>query len=105
MVRKVILPSTKRPNSVKALFLITNGESNVGGSPKKAADVLKKDVGIFVVGIGKKVRDDSLRQMASKHDNVFSIRSYKHLNKVKKMILNLHVKGKQDYHLKTDKIS
>ena len=105
MVRRLILPSSKRPDSMKALFLITDGESNVGGSPKKAADILKKDVGIFVVGIGKKVRDESLRQLASKDENVFSIRSYKDVNKVWKMIVSRPVKGKQDYRLKTDKIS
>jgi F0F1-type ATP synthase gamma subunit len=107
MVRRLILPSSKRPDSVKKLFLVTDaGESNLGGSPKKAADILKKDVEIDVIGIGKKVRDAySLRQLASKYENVFSIRSYKDLNKVKKMIVSMPVKGKQDYHLKTDKIS
>jgi hypothetical protein len=76
--------------------LVTDGESNVGGPPKKAANILKKDVEIYVIGIGKKVGDDSLRQLASKHDNVFAIRSYKHLNKVRNMIVNRPVKGKNE---------
>jgi uncharacterized protein YegL len=93
---------------VKALFLITDGDgqSKVWSSPKKAANILKNYVEIFVIGIGEKVRDaESLRQLASKDDNVFSIKSYKHLNKVTNMIVSMPVKGKQDYHLKTDKIS
>lgn len=96
-MRKVILPSTKRPDSTKALFLITDGESNVGGSPKTSAKILKNehDVEIYVIGIGKKVRDESLRNLASKDENVFTIRSYKDLKKVKKMIVTLPMKGKK----------
>jgi hypothetical protein len=96
MVRKVILPSSKRPDSTKALFLVTDGESNVGGSPNKAANILKKDVEIYVIGIGKKIGDESLTQLASNIDNVFTIRSYKHLNKVRNMIVNRPVKGKKE---------
>ncbi len=99
MVRKVILPSSKRPDSTKALFLLTDGDSNVGGSPRKAADILKneEDVEIYVIGIGKKVRDESLRTLASNDENVFAIKSYEDLNKVKKMIVNRPVKGKNEY--------
>ena len=101
MVKKTILPFSKRPGSTKALFLITDGESNVGGSPKKAADYLKKqkDVEIYVIGIGEKVRDESLRRLASedpetKKPNIYTVQKYKDLNKVKKMIVKLPVKGK-----------
>ncbi len=106
MVRKVILPSSERPDSTKALFLLTDGGSNFGGSPRNAAKILKnEDVEIYVIGIGKKVmRDKSLRTLASNDENVFAIKGYKDLKKVKKMIVNRPVKGKNKYHLKTDKI-
>jgi uncharacterized protein YegL len=95
MVRKVILPSAKRPDSTKALFLITDGESNVGGSPKKAAEKLKNEenVEIYVIGIGSKVRDESLRILASNDENVFAVESFKDLKKVKKMIVTRPAKG------------
>ena len=94
MVRNLILPSAKRPGSTKALFLVTDGESNVGGSPKKAADVLKNEenVEIYVIGIGKKVRDQSLRELASEDKNVFAVASFKDLKKVKKKVVNRPVK-------------
>ena len=91
MVRKVILPSSKRSDSTKALFLITDGESNVGGSPKKAADRLKKDgVEIYVIGVGKKVRDDSLKRLASNPKHVFEVKNFRDLKK----IANLPTKGR-----------
>lgn len=92
LVRRLILPSARK-GSKKALFLITDGESNIGGSPKKLADDLKnKDkVEIYVVGIGKRVRDKSLKELASNPKYVFAIKSYDDLNKVKRKIIT---KGK-----------
>ncbi|XP_028411074.1 complement factor B-like isoform X2 [Dendronephthya gigantea] len=89
-VENVILPSSVRYNTTKAMFIVTDGESNVGGSPKKAADRLKNEnVEIYVIGIGKKVRHESLRALASKDENIFTIESYKDLNKVKKKLVNM----------------
>ena len=95
MVRNIILPSSKRPDSTKALFLITDGESNVGGSPQKAADYLKKekDVEIYVIGIGKKVRDESLKRLASGAKKVFPVKSFKDLKKLKRKIAILDTQG------------
>ena len=97
MVRKVVLPSSKRSDSTKALFLITDGESNVGGSPKKAADQLKKDgVEIYVIGVGKKVRDESLKRLASKAENVFQVKKFRDLKTLKRKIAILPTKGKKE---------
>ena len=99
MVRNLIIPSSKRPDSKKALFLITDGESNVGGSPKKAANYLKnkEKVEIYVIGIGKKVRDESLRGLASKAENVFPLKSFKDLKKLKRKIAILPKQGTNEY--------
>ena len=93
-VRKVILPSSNRRGTTKAMFIVTDGESNVGGPPKKAADYLKNqaNVEIYVIGIGKKVKDESLRSLASDNENIFPLKSYKDLNEVKKKIV---VRGKK----------
>ena len=101
-VRKVILPSSKRPDSTKALFLVTDGESNVGGSPRKAADHLKKqeNVEIYVIGIGKKVRHESLKRLASNPENVFQVKNFKDLKTLKEKIAILPAKGSNEYYLK-----
>ena len=40
MVRKVVAPHT-RPSAQKVLFFITDGKSNIGGSPEKAANSIQ----------------------------------------------------------------
>lgn len=96
-VEKTILPSARK-GSVKALFIITDGNSNIGGKPKKAAEVLKrKKVEIYVVGIGKKVTQESLYDLASepKKEHVFNIKAYKDLKKVRRKIVVPPGKKKQ----------
>ena len=95
MVRKVILPSSKRSDSTKALFLVTDGEWNVGGSPKKAADQLKKDgVEIYVIGVGKKFRDESLKRLASNAENVFHVKKFRDLKTLERKIAKPPTKGR-----------
>ena len=84
------------------MFIVTDGNSNIGGSPKKSADVLKKieKLEVYVVGIGTKVKDQSLRNLASgetydeikKH--IFHIKDYNGLRKIKKWIAIMPKKGK-----------
>ena len=91
MVRKVILPSSNRPGSTKALFLVTDGPPNVARPAKKAADYLKKrkSVEIYAIAIGENAGKRQLSGLASKADNVFSMKSYKDLlNKLKRKILS-----------------
>ena len=106
VVRNLILPSSYRHESKKALFLLTDGGSNLG-SPKKIADILQKqeNVEIYLIGIGNRIRDNLLRHLASKVENVFAITSYKDLKKVLKIIVKMPFKGKLELHWKNDKIS
>ena len=82
VVRKEIAPLT-REESQKVLFFITDGHSNIGGSPTKAAAVLRKkeNFEIYAVGVGKKVRRRELMNIASEPENehVISVRKYKEL--------------------------
>ena len=95
MVRNVVLPSSKRSDSTKALFLITDGEANVGGSPKKAADQLEEaGVEIYVIGVGKKVKDESLKRLASNPENVFPVKKFRDLETIKRKIAILPTKGR-----------
>ena len=95
MVRKVILPLSKRSDSTKALFLIAHGEPNLGGSPKKTADQLKEaGVEIYVIVVGKKVRYESLKRLASNPENVFHVKKFRNLKTLKRKIANLPTKGR-----------
>ena len=70
------------------LFLITNGKSNWGGDPRKAAKCLKdNDVEIFSVGITSSVNIPELRDITSKplSDHLFLIRSFDDALKMIKM--------------------
>ena len=97
MVREKILPSSKRPDSVKALFVLTDG-GYVGNDVRIAANKLKKSVEIYViaVGIGKKVWRKPVARLASKTQNVFSLRSFKNLKKLKRKIAILPTKGRNE---------
>nr|BAH22728.1 complement factor B precursor [Nematostella vectensis] len=90
-IRQVV-PFT-REGSQKALFFITDGHSNIGGSPRKAAKILKdKGFQIYAIGVGKKVRRRELMEIASEPEDeyVISVRKYKQLlSAVKKAV---HIK-------------
>ena len=104
MVRKLILPSSQRPGSTKALFLVTDGPPNVARPAKKAADYLKKrfSVEIYAIAIGKNAGKRQLSGLASKADNVFPMKSYKDLKRLKRKILS--TKGGNQYHLRLEPV-
>ena len=102
-VRKTIIPVGRSDSgSTTAVFIVTDGNSNIGGKPKKAADVLKKinKLEIYVVGIGTKVKHQSLKDLASgksndeKKKHIFHIKNFKGLKKIKKWIAIMPKKGK-----------
>ena len=66
MVRKIVAPNT-RPSAQKVLFFITDGNSNIGGSPEKAANMLRKrkEFEIYAIGVGKKPKRRELMNIAS----------------------------------------
>ena len=100
-VRNLILPSSRRLESKKALFLLTDGGGS-NGATKQIADCLKneEDVEIYVIGIGRKIRDLSLRSLASKYQNVFAIKGYNDLIRAVKIIVEMSFRGKKELHRK-----
>lgn len=100
-VRNLILPSSRRLESKKALFLLTDGGGS-NGATKQIADYLKneEDVEIYVIGIGRKIRDLSLRSLASKYQNVFAIKGYNDLIRAAKIIVEMSFRGKKELHRK-----
>ena len=86
-VRNVIAPMTRK-SAQKVLFFITDGHSNIGGSPEKAAKKLRKqyDFQIYAIGVGKKPKLRELRSIASVPANedeeyVISVKNFKDFEK------------------------
>ena len=52
LVQKAVAPMARR-GSHKALMLITDGKSNIGGFPKKIAKVLREIYGLEIYAVGK----------------------------------------------------
>ena len=81
-VRKVVAPNT-RPSAQKVLFFITDGKSNIGGSPEKAAKMLRKrkNFEIYAIGVGKKPKHRELMNIASEpeEEHVLAVNEYKTL--------------------------
>lgn len=78
-----------RKDSKKALMFITDGNSNIGGKPASAARKLKrKGVEIYVIGVGKKVKVEELRSIASSPYgvHVFRIEQYSDIEDLKDSI-------------------
>ena len=79
MVRKVVAPHT-RPSAQKVLFFITDGKSNIGGSPEKAAKMLwkRKMFQIYAIGVGKKPKLRELISIASEpyEEHVLAVKDY-----------------------------
>ena len=95
MVRKMILPSSKRRHSTKALFLVTDGPPNAAGVVRKAADQLKKEgVEIYAIAVGKNAGKTSLRRLASKVENVFPVKSFKDLKNLNRKMALLSTKSR-----------
>nr|AND61522.1 factor B2b protein [Exaiptasia diaphana] len=98
---------TRKSQRQRVLFFITDGMSNIGGSPIKKAKILRNrpdkggfNVDIYAIGIGKKVADPSnnmykeLYDIASPGvDHVIIVESFKHLNNASKKAIEI----KYDY--------
>ncbi|XP_075752610.1 limulus clotting factor C isoform X10 [Rhipicephalus microplus] len=61
-----------------AAFLITDGKANIGGDAGKDADELKVSFGVdvYCIGITGAVNMEALKKIASKRENIFTMRSY-----------------------------
>ncbi|XP_077995023.1 complement C2-like isoform X2 [Glandiceps talaboti] len=88
MVRTVMIPQTNanlhRPDAKKAVFLITDGRSNMGGNPTQEANALKDpefDVAVHCVGVGNGVSKGQLKDIASTptKEHLFLIDTYDRL--------------------------
>lgn len=99
MVGKVILPLSKRPDSTKVLFLVTDGPPNAARLARKTADYLKRraNVDIYAIAIGENAGKRQLSELASKAENVFPMKSFKDLKKLKRKILSTG--GVNEYYL------
>lgn len=96
MVREIILPSSKRPDSVKVLFLLTDG-GYVGNAVRIAANKLKKkSVEIYVIGVGKERKVKPMTSLASKSQNVFFLKRFKDLKRLRRRIAILPTKGRNE---------
>lgn len=78
----------------KVLFLLTDGNYNVGGDPAPNADYLrKKGFEIFTIGISEHVNREKLEILASlplsKH--VWFIKDFNMLEKLKELVNNSNV--------------
>ena len=82
--RAIQIFNGSRKNGRKVIFLLTDGESNIGITPKIPANILKNKMGIdmFVLGISIYVAAKELTSIASSTDHVFRVRHYNDLNKI-----------------------
>lgn len=94
LVRKEIVPFTRK-GSQKVLFFITDGHSNIGGSPRKAAKYLRdeKEFEIYAIGVGKKVKRRELMEIATEpeDEHVISVRKYKELLHAVKQVVDIRI--------------
>lgn len=65
-VRKFVAPITRK-RAQKVLFFITDGHSNIGGKPEKAARKLRNDhdFQIYAIGVGKEPKVRELMAIAT----------------------------------------
>jgi len=84
-----IVPET-RNNSKKALFLITDGRSNIGGDPTPDAMILRDscDFEIYAIGVTNSVDEQELRSIASEpfRTHVHLLEKFEDLTKLKELI-------------------
>lgn len=84
-----IVPET-RERSKKALFLITDGRSNIGGDPAFDAMLLRDscDFEIYAIGVTDSVDEQELRSIASEpfRTHVFLLKNFEDLTKLKELI-------------------
>ncbi|XP_072039020.1 complement factor B-like [Amphiura filiformis] len=76
----------KRVDTDKVLFLLTDGQSNMNGSPDEEASKLKTefDVAIHCIGIGNDVNRQELKVIASQpeSEHVFTLEDFKTLDEL-----------------------
>ena len=89
MVLRDVIPET-RNNSKKALFLITDGQSNTGGNPAAEAHFLRDryNFEMFAIGVSNNVNQQELNSIASQpfRTHVFLLKDFKSLVKLKELI-------------------
>eukprot|EP00795_Rhopilema_esculentum_P010789 gene10789-19588_t len=87
-VRLNVLPQTRK-FAKKVLFLITDGNYNIGGDPAPNAKVLRDDgVEIFTVGVSGFVSREGLEELASLpfQRHIWMIKDYEMFGKLKKLV-------------------
>lgn len=84
-----IVPET-RNTSKKALFLITDGRSNIGGDPALDAMILRDscDFEIYAIGVTDSVDERELRSIASEpfRTHVHLLEKFEDLTKLRELI-------------------
>ena len=84
-----VVPETRK-NSKKALFLITDGRSNIGGDPTSDAMILRDscDFEIYAIGVTNSVDEQELRSIASEpfRTHVYLLKNFEDLAKLRKLI-------------------
>ncbi|XP_015777234.1 PREDICTED: complement factor B-like isoform X2 [Acropora digitifera] len=83
LVQTAVAPMA-RSGSHKALMFITDGKSNIGGSPKKIAKELREIYGfeIYAVAVGRKPSMYELSEIASSGEEyIIRVKSYEKLQK------------------------
>ncbi|XP_070570995.1 complement factor B-like isoform X1 [Ptychodera flava] len=86
-VREVMIPQAEgvldRPHANKAMFMITDGRSNIGGDPSAEAKKLQEDfdVDIHCIGVGHDVSKKQLSGISSSplREHLFFIADYRRL--------------------------
>ena len=77
--------SGARPNARRIVFVITDGNTNVGVNPKIPADQLRAaplKAKVFALGIGTSVNEAELINIAGFSSHVFRAKNYKILKKI-----------------------
>lgn len=88
LAKRVVFPKRKSERQ-RAMFFITDGRSNIGGPPEKAAKVLREqhNVEIYAIGVGDEVNRQELHAIAVNKDDVIVVKNFKELVKsIKKAV-------------------
>lgn len=84
-----IVPEARK-DSKRALFLITDGRSNIGGDPSADASILRdfQKFEIYAIGVTDSVNEKELRSIASEpfRTHVFLLKDFDDLAKLKQLI-------------------
>ena len=92
-----IVPEARK-DSKRALFLITDGRSNIGGDPSADAAILRdfQKFEIYAIGVTDSVNEKELRSIASEpfRTHVYLLKDFDDLAKLKQLIT---AKGNSEY--------